>query len=79
MKPKHRKETPPGKILLEEFIRPMGLSPAEFAHKSGIPHVMLRGIISGKRKITPRISRWLAVALHTTPEFWLGFGKVRKD
>ena len=74
MLPTHRKPTLPGKILLEEFLIPMGISQTDFAkHLGGAwSQPKLSAIITGKRSITEGIALDFADAFGTSPEFWLG-------
>ncbi len=74
MLPTHRKPTLPGKILLEEFLIPMGISQSDFAEHLGGSWTQpkLSAIISGKRSITEEIALDIGDALGTSPEFWLG-------
>ncbi len=74
MIPSHRKPTPPGRILLEEFLIPMGISQSDFAEHLGGTWTQpkLNAIINGKRSITEEIALDLADALGTSPEFWIG-------
>jgi addiction module HigA family antidote len=74
MLPKNRKPTSPGKILLEEFLIPLGISQSEFAlHLGGTwTQPKLSAIIHGKRTITEEIALDFADALGTSPEFWIG-------
>jgi antitoxin HigA-1 len=65
MLPTHRRPTAPGKILLEEFLIPLGLSQSEFATR-------LSAVITGKIAITESIALELSEVLGTSPEFWLG-------
>ena len=51
--PKHRRPTHPGEILLEEFLRPFGVSQAQFARHVGWTYAKLNEIIHEKRGITP--------------------------
>lgn len=69
--PKHRKPTHPGEILLEEFLKPMGISQAQFARHVGWTYAKLNEIIHEKRGITPDTAVDLSMALGTTPMFWL--------
>lgn len=69
--PKHRKPTHPGEILLEEFLNPLGISQAQFARHLGWTYTKLNEIIHRKRGITPDTALDLAMALKTTPMFWL--------
>jgi addiction module HigA family antidote len=74
MLPTHRKPTPPGQILLEEFLIPMGITQTEFAlHLGGSwTQPKLSAIIHGKRSITEEVALDFADALETSPEFWIG-------
>ena len=74
MLPTHRKPTLPGKILLDEFLIPLGISQSDFAHHLGGTWTQpkLSAIINGSRSITEEIALDLADALGTSPEFWIG-------
>jgi addiction module HigA family antidote len=69
--PKHRIPTHPGEILLEEFLRPLGISQVRLARHLGIPLQRVNEIVRGKRGVTPETAWLLAQALGTTPEFWV--------
>ena len=74
MLPTHRKPTPPGQILLEEFLIPLNISQTEFVEHLGGTWTQpkLSAIISGKRSITEGVALDLADALGTSAEFWIG-------
>jgi antitoxin HigA-1 len=78
MLPTDRAPTPPGEMLREEFMKPLGVTQAELAEKLGIPRVAVNAIINGKRSITPGTAMRLAKALGTTPEFWIN-GQIAID
>jgi len=78
MIPTDREPTPPGEMLREEFVRPLGLTQAELAAKLHMPRVAVNAIINGKRSITPGTAMRLARALGTTPEFWIN-GQIAVD
>ncbi len=42
----------PGEILLEEFLKPMGLSQYRLAKEIGVPAQRISEIVAGKRRIT---------------------------
>lgn len=71
MIPKNRPPTHPGKILLEEFLKPMGISQVELASRLHVPVQRINTIISGKRGITAETAWLLAKELKTSPEFWM--------
>ena len=72
MLPKNRPPTAPGEMLLEEFLRPRGVTQVELASRMGVPIQRVNTIINGKRGITAETAILLAEALDTTPEFWMG-------
>src|SRR5215467_2020963 len=76
--PSDRSPTPPGEMLLEEFIKPLGMTQAELADRIGVSYVRLNEIINGRRGITPSTALRLAKALGTTPQFWLN-GQLALD
>lgn len=69
--PKKRKPVHPGEVLHEEFLLPLNVSQAQFARHLGWTYAKLNEIIHGKRGITPTTSIELAMALGTTPVFWM--------
>jgi addiction module HigA family antidote len=72
MLPKNRPPTAPGEMLLEEFLKPRGVTQVELASRMGVPIQRVNTIINGKRGITAETAILLAEALDTTPEFWMG-------
>ena len=69
--PKHRAPTHPGEMLLEEFLKPLGLSQVELASRIHVSYPRINELINGKRGVTPDTALRLAKLLGTTPEFWL--------
>jgi addiction module HigA family antidote len=61
----------PGEILLEDFMKPMGLSQYALAKALGVPQMRIHEIVRGKRGISPDTALRLARYCGTTPEFWL--------
>lgn len=70
--PRRRSPTHPGEMLLEEFIRPLGISQAELAIRLGISYPRLNEIVRGKRGITPNTALRLSRVVGMSAEFWLG-------
>ena len=62
---------PPGEVLLEEFLRPMGITQVAFAAHIGVPLQRVNEIARGKRGVTPDTAWLFSAAFGTTPEFWL--------
>jgi addiction module HigA family antidote len=59
-------------MLLEEFLRPAGLTQVEAARQMGIPLNRLNEIVRGKRGITADTALRLARLFSMSPEFWMG-------
>jgi addiction module HigA family antidote len=66
-----RPPTHPGEMLLEEFLRPLGMSQADAARRMRISANRLNELIRKKRGVTAQTALSLADLLHTSPEFWL--------
>lgn len=62
----------PGEVLLEEFLKPMGLSQNQLALAMRVPARRINEIVQGKRRITPDTALRLARFFNTSPQFWLG-------
>jgi len=71
MLPKNRLPTPPGEVLDEEFLSPMGLTQTALAERMGVAVQQVNLIVGGRRSITPQTAIKLAQALDTSPEFWM--------
>lgn len=61
----------PGRMLLEEFLVPAGLSQRKFAKRIGWTGAKLNELVNGKRGITADSALDLADELGTSPEVWL--------
>jgi antitoxin HigA-1 len=70
--PNKRPPTHPGEMLLEEFLKPLGISQSAFAVRLGISFPRLNEIIRGKRSVTPDTALRLAQVLGMSADFWLG-------
>lgn len=62
---------PPGEMLLEEFLNPLGLRQVEAARRLGISLNRLNEIVLGKRRITADTALRLSRLLDTSPQFWM--------
>ena len=62
---------PPGEILAEEFMRPLGLSQNELARRLGIPPGRVNDLVHGRRAVTPDTAVRLAVYFGTSEAFWI--------
>lgn len=61
----------PGEILLEDFMKPMGISINGLAKSLDVPPGRISQIVNGKRAISADTALRLAAYFGTTPEVWL--------
>lgn len=66
-----RPPTHPGEMLLEEFLKPSGLTQAEAARRMAMPLNRLNEVVRGKRGVTADTALRLARLLGTSAELWL--------
>jgi len=59
-------------MLLEEFLRPLGISQSAFAVRMGVSYPRLNEIVRGKRSVTPDTALRLERVLGMSAGFWLG-------
>lgn len=71
MLPKNRIPIHPGEVLLEDFLKPLGVTEGELADHLAVPVQRMKALIRAEREVTPETAWLLAGALGTTPEFWL--------
>jgi addiction module HigA family antidote len=62
----------PGEVLLEEFLKPMGLSQNRLGLDIGVHPRRINEIVLQKRRITADTALRLAKYFGTSPQFWLG-------
>ncbi len=61
----------PGEVLLEEFLKPMGLSQYRLAKSTSVPPRRINEIVHGKRAVTADTALRLARFFGTSDAFWL--------
>ncbi len=61
----------PGEILLEDFLKPMEITPYRLAKELNVPKTRISAIIKGKRSITADTALRLARFFGTTAKLWL--------
>lgn len=71
MLPKNRPPTHPGEMLLEEFLKPMGMTQTELADRIHVSYPRINEIINGRRGVTPDTALRLSRLFGTSAEFWL--------
>ena len=65
------KPVTPGEILMEEFLKPMGLSQYRVAKEVGVPAQRISEIVSGKRSITADTDLRLCKFFGLSNGYWL--------
>jgi antitoxin HigA-1 len=66
-----RKPTHPGKVLLEDVIKPLGITITDAAKDLGISRKTLSEIVNGRCTLSPEVAVRIGKATHTSPESWL--------
>ena len=61
----------PGEILMEEFIKPFGISQYRLAKDISVPPIRINQIVHGKRAISADTALRLSKYFGTTAQFWL--------
>ena len=62
----------PGEMLLEEWLKPLGISQSAFAIRLGVSFPRLNEIVREKRSVTPDTALRLARVTGMSADFWLG-------
>ena len=69
--PTHRVPTHPGEMLLEEFLRPMGLTQRDLAKALRVPYQRINELVNGRRGVTPGTALRLAKYFGMSADFWM--------
>ncbi len=75
---------PPGEVLLEEFLKPLGISQCQLAKDISVPPRRINEIVHSKRAVTADTALRLSRYLGTSERFWLNLQaryelEVQKD
>jgi len=62
---------PPGEILREEFMRPLGITVTALARDIGVPANRISQIVNGKRSLSADTALRLGKYFGMSPEIWL--------
>ena len=68
---KKLEEIHPGEILIEEFLRPMGITNARLAADIDVPTSRISEIVNGHRPITVDTAMRLGVYFNMEARFWV--------
>ena len=71
MRRKKLPPVPPGEVLLEEFLKPMGISQYQLAKDISVPPRRINEIVHGQRAVTADTALRLSRYLGTSERFWL--------
>ena len=66
-----RKPATVGEILVEEFMRPLGLTQTALAEAMGAPRKHVNELCNDRRRVTAVTALVLAAVFGDTPDFWL--------
>jgi antitoxin HigA-1 len=69
--PTRREPTHPGEMLLEEFLRPMGLTQQELARAIHVPYQRINELVNKRRGVTPATALRLAKFFGMSAAFWM--------
>lgn len=69
--PTHGPPTHPGEILVEEFLKPFGMTQTELAERLGVSYPRVNELSRGKRGITPDTALRLERLFGMEAQFWL--------
>jgi antitoxin HigA-1 len=78
MKDKSLSPIHPGEVLLEDFMKPLGLTQYRLAHDIGVAPIRISQIVRGERSITVDTAMRLARYFSTSAGVWLRL-QVRYD
>ena len=78
MKEKKLPPIHPGEILMEEFLKPMGISQYRLAKDISVPPRRINEIVHGKRGVTADTALRLGRFFGMSPQFWLNL-QTRHD
>ncbi len=68
---KHLDEIHPGEILLEDFMKPMGITARKLSADIDVPPSRISEIVNGARPITADTALRLGIYFGMEPRFWL--------
>ena len=69
--PTDRAPTHPGEMLLEEFLKPMGLTQRQLAQAIHVPYQRVNELVNGHRGMTPSTAVRLEKFFGMSSSFWM--------
>lgn len=69
--PTHGPPTHPGEMLLEEFLKPMGITQQALADAIHVPYQRVNDLVNGRRGMTPSTALRLEKFFGNSAGFWM--------
>lgn len=69
--PKRIKPVHPGEVLMEEFLKPMGISQYRLAKDIGLQPTRINQIVKGKAGVSAETALRLGRYFRMSPQFWM--------
>ena len=66
-----QKPSRPGEVLLELYLKPLGMSAIELAKRLHVPRTRIERLVKGNTALTVDTALRLSAFFNNTPEFWL--------
>jgi antitoxin HigA-1 len=70
---------PPGTILREEFLEPMGITPYRLAKDINVPLTRITAILAGHRSISADTALRLSRYFDMSERFWMLSGRLKSE
>ena len=68
---KKRQPVHPGRILNNQYLKPLGISQSKLARDIDVPRARISEIVKGNRSISTDTALRFSTYFKTSPEFWL--------
>lgn len=70
MIPQNRVSSHPGEVLLEDFLKPAGITQAAFARHIGVEPGVISEIVNGRRGVSPEMALKFSAAFGDDAQTW---------
>ena len=61
----------PGRVLVELYLQPLGMSAMELARRAHVPRTRIERLVKGDTTLTVDTALRLSTFFDNTPEFWM--------
>jgi antitoxin HigA-1 len=69
--PTHREPTHPGEMLVQEFLKPIGLTQRDLVQGIYVPYQHVNELVNRRRGLTPSTALRPAKYFGTSPDYWM--------